>query len=192
MSRYPAFLLGWALAASLAAPAFAIVGPGECRDELVRAQSALRRAQRSEARAGIALFRVTAELRSVGLLPAAPLGDATEANPVASIPQDSGIEALAAAAWDLKRRTAELSGRAIALMAPHEIRTKPTLELGPRIPDEEERLLKPGAETDQPCLAWIFYAQRAAFRAEQSAQLAEVAADQAIALAKLERDRVGQ
>lgn len=183
-------LLLTTLAASLGTPA-AVAGTAECQDEVTRARAALLRARRSHARAGIALLRIQAELRSIGRGSAASL--AVEPETVAApMPEDAGLEALSLGAWELRRRTGELSARAVALMEPFDVRQKPTLELGPRLPDEEERLLKPTTEEAQPCRAWIFYAQRAAFRAEQAAQLAEIAADQAITIAKLERDKSGR
>ncbi len=163
----------------------------DCSRELARARSALLRTQRSQARAGIAVLRITSELRSVGLSSAVPLAAGTD--PASAAPgADADVQALALAAWEIKRQTVERSRRALALMEPYEMRQLPALELGPRgLPDQEQELLKPAGEEALTCRAWIFYAQRAAFRAEQSAQLAEVAADQAVALAKLERDKLG-
>lgn len=184
-------LLGLLVCGLLAPPAAAAE---DCSRELARARSALLRAQRSHARAGIAVLRIHSELRSAGLSTAAPLAAGTEPASAATAPAaDADVQALALAAWVIKRQTVERSRRALALMEPYEMRQLPDLELGPRgLPDQEEELLKPAGEEAGSCRAWIFYAQRAAFRAEQSAQLAEVAADQAIALAKLERDKLGR
>ncbi|HEX6861519.1 MAG TPA: hypothetical protein VF414_01825 [Thermoanaerobaculia bacterium] len=182
-------LLGLLVCGLLAPPA---VQAEDCSRELARARSALLRAQRSHARAGIAVLRINSELRSAGLSAAVPLAAGTEPASTAAPAADADVQALALAAWEIRRRTVERSQRALALMEPYEMRQLPDLELGPRLPDQEQELLKPAGEEAQSCRAWIFYAQRAAFRAEQSAQLAEVAADQAVALAKLERDKLGR
>jgi hypothetical protein len=184
-------LLGLFVCGLVAPPAAAWQGAG-CSSELARARAALLRAQRSHARAGIAVLRIHSELRSAGLSAAAPLAVGTEPASATTAPAaDADIQTLALAAWEIKRQTVKRSQRALALMEPYEMRQLPKLELGPRLPDQEEELLKPAGEEAGSCRAWIFYAQRAAFRAEQSAQLAEIAADQAVALAKLERDKLG-
>jgi hypothetical protein len=177
---------------ALAAPAAAGDAGSGCQDETTRARAALLRARRSQARAHIAVLRITAELRSIGKAPAATLPAEEEPASTVSPPAEAELATLALATWEIKRQTVERSGKALALMKPYEVRRLTALELGPHFPDQEEELLKPAGDEATSCRAWIYYAQRGAFRAEQAAQLAEVAADQAIALAKLERERIGR
>jgi hypothetical protein len=133
-------------------------------------------------------MRVASELERGGLASdRASLLAGPGAPEVAPLPAEAGLADLATRAWTLKRHCVALSDRAQRALQPFDTRTIRLVELGPAgLPDQEEELLHPAADRERSCLAWIFYAQRAAFRAEQAAQLAEIAADQAIALANRE------
>jgi hypothetical protein len=155
-----------------------------CRYAQDRATAAVLRARRAVARTNIAALRVTAELAAAGQ-PAPELKALILEAPPAAPDKPSFVE-MASIAWDLKRYAERVGMRSQAEMDRRLRPLPPSAGFGPTIEDKEEELWRPKKDAAVDCLGWKLYVERAAFRAEQSAQLADVAADQAIAL----RDQV--
>lgn len=167
-----------------AAPAVA----ESCRYAHDRSAAAVLRARRAVARANIAATRVAAELKAAGQ-PALELERlALEAPPAEA--DSASFSEMATLAWQLKRYAERVGGLSQAEMDRRLRPLPPPAGLGPTIDDNEEAIWKPERGEGEDCIAWKLYVERAAFRAEQSAQLADVAADQAIALREqVERNR---
>ena len=151
-----------------------------CRYARDRAEASVLRARRSVARANIAALRLVAELQEAGL----PVSKLTSLDPKPPRPElEVGtFEEMAAAAWSYHRYASRVEALVEEEMAP---RLRPNPEpsgLGPHVTVDEEELHRPKDSPHAACLAWALYVERAAFRAEQAAQLIEVATDQAIAL----------
>ena len=159
----------------------------DCQRARDRALLSLRRAQRSLGRSRIALLRVQEELRRAGqesLLPA--LSEVRDATPLNDSAKEMSLEEIGRRTWVFRQKTERVGTLVVAEMDRRRPRGQPESLHGPDIRKEEETELTPTGKEKDPCAAWALYAEEAAFRAEQSAQLAEVAADQAIALANYE------
>jgi len=174
--------LAFVPAAAQAAPAdgSARAEPGSetCRYAQDRADAGILRARRAVARVNIAAKRVSAELAEVGRT--ASSLDGLELEPPPPQPENSGFREVADLSWDLKRYAEKVSHLAQAEMSRLMRPIPASAELGPTLEDEEESLFRPKDENEASCLRWAVYIERAAFRAEQAAQLADVAAIQAI------------
>ena len=159
-------------------PAGGLAGQGtSCAESLAHAEAARLRAARSVARARMAVLRIRTELQRAGLVePQAIVRTGPETEPpLGELIAATGLEAVTGETWILADLARNVSNLAITERTRHLPEPERRAALGPDVrPRSVPRTPAPGGDCD----AWAESAQRAAFAAEQAAQLASVASDQ--------------
>jgi hypothetical protein len=162
---------------------------GECVRARARALASLRRAQRSLGRSRIAVLRLKEELRRARQEVLHPLPENSSLSLLNELNADVSLEEIAQRTWQFAEETKRIGTWVVAEMDRRRPREQPPSLLGPDV--RTEQAPRPTSSNGDNCTALALYSEEGAFRAEQSAQLAEVATDQAIALANYRVSNLG-
>jgi hypothetical protein len=161
----------------------------ECVRARARALASLRRAQRSFGRSRIAVFRLKEELRRARQEVLQPLPENSSLQLLIEVGADVPLEEIAQRTWQFAEETKRIGAWVVEEMDRRRPRKQPPSLLGPDI--RTEQTPRATVSNSDNCTSLALYAEEGAFRAEQSAQLAEVATDQAIALANYQVTNFG-